>query len=108
MPPRRWRALHRARTPLPASSPARRGGDGGLAPALAGPLQGHCPDCGAAVDGPFDPRRYCLRELRDRARFVYDDVDRWPSATTGPSGRSCACRTRGERSMPSGAGGRTA
>jgi hypothetical protein len=23
----------------------------------------------------FDPRRFCLRELRDRARFVYDDVD---------------------------------
>ncbi len=46
-----------------------------LAPALAGPMQGQCPHCGAALTALFHPRQYCLRELRDRARFVYDDID---------------------------------
>jgi hypothetical protein len=46
-----------------------------LAPALAGPMQGQCPHCGAAITALFQPRQYCLRELRDRARFVYDDID---------------------------------
>lgn len=46
-----------------------------LAPSLAGPLQGQCPECGAPVAAQFEARLYCLRELRDRARFVYDDVD---------------------------------
>ena len=39
-------------------------------------MQGQCPHCGAALDRPASmPRQYCLRELRDRARFVYDDID---------------------------------
>jgi hypothetical protein len=46
-----------------------------LAPALSGPIQGRCPDCGADFEVGFEARVYCLRELRDRARFVYDDVD---------------------------------
>jgi hypothetical protein len=46
-----------------------------LAPPLAGPLQAQCPDCGAPVAARFEARLYCLRELRDRSRFVYDDVD---------------------------------
>jgi hypothetical protein len=46
-----------------------------LAPPLAGPLQGQCPECGAPVAARFEARLYCLQELRDRARFVYDDVD---------------------------------
>ena len=46
-----------------------------LAPALAGPMQGQCPHCGASITALFQPRQYCLRELRDRARFVYDDID---------------------------------
>jgi hypothetical protein len=46
-----------------------------LAPALAGPMQGQCPHCGARINALFQPRQYCLRELRDRARFVYDDID---------------------------------
>lgn len=46
-----------------------------MAPNLAGELGGACPSCGAVVTVHFDPRRFCLRELRDRARFVYDDVD---------------------------------
>ncbi len=46
-----------------------------LAPVLAGPLQGQCPDCGAAIAARFEARQYCLQELRDRSRFVYDDID---------------------------------
>jgi hypothetical protein len=46
-----------------------------MAPALAGELGGRCPDCRATVAARFDPRRYCLRELRDRARYIYEDVD---------------------------------
>jgi len=46
-----------------------------LAPILCNDLAGTCPECGAGVQVNFDPRRFCLRELLDRARFVYDDVD---------------------------------
>ena len=46
-----------------------------MAPNLAGDLGGACPSCGAMVMVHFDPRRFCLRELRDRARFVYEDID---------------------------------
>ncbi len=46
-----------------------------LAPPLAGPLQGQCPDCGTPIAARFEARQYCLLELRDRARFIYDDVD---------------------------------
>jgi hypothetical protein len=46
-----------------------------IAPAMAGQLQGRCPDCGTMVAAHFDPRRFCLRELRDRARFIYEDID---------------------------------
>ena len=46
-----------------------------LAPPLSGPIQGRCPDCGAPIATRFDARGYCLRELRDRARFIYDDID---------------------------------
>jgi hypothetical protein len=46
-----------------------------LAPPLTGPIQGRCPDCGLPIDARFEARVYCLRELSDRARFVYDDVD---------------------------------
>jgi hypothetical protein len=46
-----------------------------LAPAQAGPMQGQCPHCGSAITALFQPRQYCLRELRERARFVYDDID---------------------------------
>ena len=46
-----------------------------MAPPLSSDLRGECPDCGAAITVAFEPRPYCLRELRDRARFVYADVD---------------------------------
>ncbi len=46
-----------------------------LAPSLCGDLNGVCPECGAEVVVAFDARWYCLRELRDRAAFIYQDVD---------------------------------
>ena len=46
-----------------------------MAPTLSGELGGTCPSCGTAVRVFFDPTAFCLRELRDRAPFVYEDVD---------------------------------
>lgn len=45
-----------------------------LAPSMFGELEGTCPDCGATVTADFDPLQYTLRELRDRASYVYEDV----------------------------------
>jgi hypothetical protein len=46
-----------------------------LAPPLAGPLQGPCPHCAIPIAAQFEARLYCLQELRDRARFIFDDID---------------------------------
>lgn len=46
-----------------------------MAPPLARSLQGHCPDCGAAIEAWFDARLYCLQDLCARARFVFEDID---------------------------------
>jgi hypothetical protein len=46
-----------------------------LAPSLSSDLQGLCPECGNTVIVRFDARRFCLGELRNRAAFVYQDVD---------------------------------
>jgi len=46
-----------------------------MAPALSGELRGACPQCGAEVTVNFEARQYCLRELRDRAAFIYQEVD---------------------------------
>jgi hypothetical protein len=62
--------------PLPAKFAARvETALAAYAPPLAGPLQGACPDCNAAIEARFEARRYCLQELGYRAQFVYDDVD---------------------------------
>ena len=45
-----------------------------IAPTLYTQLEGQCPGCGAAVSTTFDPLLYTLRELRDRAMFVYEEV----------------------------------
>ena len=45
-----------------------------MAPSLASELQGVCPECGAVVSAFFDPLQYVLRELRDLASGVYDEV----------------------------------
>jgi hypothetical protein len=59
----------RSRRPVEAAMEA-------LAPSLLTDLQGRCPECGATVETPFDPLRYTLRELRDLAAFVHEDVHR--------------------------------
>jgi hypothetical protein len=45
-----------------------------MAPSLFSELEGTCPVCGAVVTCNFDPLQYTLRELRDQAAFVYEDV----------------------------------
>jgi hypothetical protein len=61
--------------PLPAKLAARvETALAAYAPPLAGPLQGTCPDCAAAIEARFEARRYCLEELGYRAQFVYEDV----------------------------------
>jgi hypothetical protein len=45
-----------------------------LAPSLYDELEGRCPECAATVRISFDPLRYVLAELRDRAMFVYQEV----------------------------------
>ena len=46
-----------------------------MAPSLCTDLQGECPECRATVTMQFNARWFCLRELRDRAAFIYQDVD---------------------------------
>jgi hypothetical protein len=45
-----------------------------LAPSLCGELEGVCPQCETMVRVGFDPLLYTLRELRDRATHIYEDV----------------------------------
>jgi hypothetical protein len=45
-----------------------------IAPDLCSELQGSCPECGVTVTWTFDPLQYTLRELRNRASLVYEDV----------------------------------
>jgi hypothetical protein len=46
-----------------------------MAPSLADEIAGVCSECGAKLPLFFDPQQFCLRELRERAAFVYQDVD---------------------------------
>ena len=45
-----------------------------MAPNLSSQMQGECPECHRPVDVYFDVQKYVLRELRDRAKQVYEDV----------------------------------
>lgn len=45
-----------------------------LAPSPATNLQGVCPECGESFELRFDPQSFSLRELRDQAAFIYEDV----------------------------------
>jgi hypothetical protein len=68
----------RCLAPIPFPRSLRRAAEAAmsaLAPSLAGPLAGACPQCGAGLVAPFDPRRYVLAELRARAGFVAAEVD---------------------------------
>lgn len=46
-----------------------------LAPSLSNDLTGTCPTCAGRVAAYFDARGYCLRELRNRAAFLFEDID---------------------------------
>lgn len=45
-----------------------------LAPNLSGEIQGTCPDCGGALRMRFGVQEFCLRELRDQAAFLFEEV----------------------------------
>jgi hypothetical protein len=45
-----------------------------LAPSLFGNLDGVCPECGASIRIFFDPQRYVLGELREQAKFVFEEI----------------------------------
>jgi hypothetical protein len=47
-----------------------------MAPSLTGALDGRCVECGSAVGIYFDPRRYVMQALRQRAAFIHEDIDR--------------------------------
>lgn len=51
-----------------------------LAPNLCGVLEGLCPRCKARVQVGFDPQRYVVEELRQRAAFVFEEVHLLASA----------------------------
>jgi hypothetical protein len=57
-----------------------------LAPALSKTLQGTCPECKAEMNSYFEVRPFVLRELRDHASLVFEDVHllafyyKWPEA----------------------------
>ena len=61
-----------------------------MAPSLASELQGACPECGAPVSAFFDPLQYVLRELRQHAALVYDDVWSIARSTHWPEERILA------------------
>lgn len=46
-----------------------------LAPCLSCEMRGTCPNCGAPVSTYFDARGFCLKEFRNRATFIYQDID---------------------------------
>ena len=45
-----------------------------LAPSLADVVQGVCPECGEAIAVYFDPQDFALRELRDEASYVFEEI----------------------------------
>ncbi len=69
--------LGRCVRPVDAAARSRRSIEAAMArmaPNLASDVEGSCPECGAKVAAYFDPLTYTLRELRDQAAFVYEDV----------------------------------
>ena len=46
-----------------------------LALVLGGALAGDCAYCATPIAAHFEARNYCMQELCDRARFVFEDVD---------------------------------
>jgi hypothetical protein len=69
--------LRRCVRPAEISEDARRRVEEAMqamSPSLYSELEGKCPECGAIVESDFDPVQYTLRELRNQAAFVYEEV----------------------------------
>lgn len=55
-----------------------------LAPSLSGEMKGQCPECQRTLAFYFDVQGYVLRELRDQAAMLYEDIHllalyyKWP------------------------------
>ncbi len=45
-----------------------------MAPSLGDVVEGTCPECGASIAVYFDPQDFTLRELRDQASFVFQEI----------------------------------
>jgi hypothetical protein len=45
-----------------------------LAPSLVAEIAGACPECASPIAVEFDPLRYVLRELRDQAVYLFEEV----------------------------------
>jgi hypothetical protein len=45
-----------------------------IAPGMDSDLASVCPDCGAAIQLAFEPRSFVMRELREQAAFLDEDV----------------------------------
>jgi hypothetical protein len=70
--------MRRCLSPADAPASLRRKAEAALeaiAPCLSCDLQAVCPECGTQLNLYFEPRRFCLSELRDRAASIYADVD---------------------------------
>jgi hypothetical protein len=58
-----------------------------MAPSLSRIIEGPCPECGCVMQIYFDVRSFVLRELRERAASIYQDVHllalhyKWPEET---------------------------
>jgi hypothetical protein len=50
------------------------------APTLSNYVTGECPECGTRVEAYFDVEQFVLRELRESATRLYDDVHRIAAA----------------------------
>ena len=46
-----------------------------IAPNLSSDVHGACPECHEVIRVAFEPRRYCIDELRQQARFVMEEID---------------------------------
>lgn len=51
-----------------------------IAPGMDSDLASVCPDCGASIQLAFEPRSFVLREMREQAAFLDDDVHLLASA----------------------------
>lgn len=81
--------LRRCVTPAEVDAPTRRKVERSmesLAPSLSHEIQGSCPECGKKLTVFFDVTQFVLRELKDQASYVYEEVHllalnyHWPEA----------------------------